>query len=156
MAWINKRGGKEGFGKEEMSGDNEEARKDRVKERDDQRRITRRDFAIGSMALLGARPLAKASTFEPLSGEIKAARLEIADHVRVLLDERHITEEDLRRVIDHAERTGEKLYQPGSDRLLSKLWAQYAYFYVEYSPVDGGYIIHTAYSHRLRLELDYL
>jgi hypothetical protein len=115
-------------------------------------RITRRDFAIGSMALLGARPLAQANEIQPLSPEIKAARLEIADAVKALLEERHILDEDLRRVIDHAEQTGDKLCQNETDRLLSKLWVQYAYFYVEYSPMTDGFRIHSAYSHRLRLE----
>jgi hypothetical protein len=113
--------------------------------------ISRRQFAIGSMAILGAYSLAEAATIPPLSEEAQALKLEKADDVTELLEERHILDDDLKRVIDHAERTGEKLYQPGSDRLLSKLRVQEASFYVEYAPADGRYRIYTAYSHRFSL-----
>ena len=74
--------------------------------------------------------------------------LEKTEFVHNLLQTRHILEEDLKQVIQHAENTGEKLYQPDSDRFLSKLRIGEASFYVEYSPIEGGYRIHTAYAHR--------
>jgi hypothetical protein len=116
--------------------------------------LSRREFAIGSVAILGACSFAKAATPLPLSAEAQALKLEIADDVKNLLYARHIIDDDLKRVIDHAEKTGEKLYQPESDRLLSKLRVQEAYFYVEYSPTTNGYRIHTAYTHRFLLAGD--
>lgn len=68
--------------------------------------------------------------------------------VTQLLDERHILDEDIKQVISIAEATGEKLYQPGTERYLAKLKADNATFYVEYSPLGDGYEVHTAYFHR--------
>jgi hypothetical protein len=110
--------------------------------------ITRREFAVGSVALLGGYSLAESATIPPLSPEAQAMKLDISENMRDIMEAVHILEEDLRRVIDHAEKTGEKLYQPGNDILLSKLRVNEVYFYVEYSPVEGGFRIHDAYSHR--------
>ncbi len=71
-----------------------------------------------------------------------------SDAVASLLEERHILDDDIRQVIYHGETTGEKLFQPDGDRYLAKLALSNATFYVEYSVADGGYVVHTAYSHR--------
>jgi hypothetical protein len=119
-------------------------------------KISRRKFALGSAAALGAAATeAGAATQIPsLSAEARALRLEITDEVADILDERHILDEDLKRVIQNAESTGEKLYQTDTDRFLSKLRVGDVTFYVEYSRIDRGYRIHTAYSHRFLLEED--
>jgi hypothetical protein len=114
--------------------------------------ISRREFTLGSVAALGALSLASAAQLPPLSPEAQAMKLEISDEVRSYIEVRHILEEDLKRVIDHAEKTGEKLYQTGNDILLSKLRMNEVYFYAEYSPIEGGFRIHTAYSHRFLME----
>ena len=108
--------------------------------------ISRREFTISSMAALGA------ATLSPLSPDTPAWKIEKSEEVRQLMDEWHILDNDLIKVIEHAEKTGEKLYQPGTDRFLSKVYIQEVYFYTEYSPVEGGYRIHSAYSHRFTLE----
>jgi hypothetical protein len=119
-------------------------------------KLSRRRFAVGSVAILGAAvtEAGVAAQIPSLSAEARALRLEITDEVAEILDERHILDEDLKRVIQHAESTGEKLYQTDTDRFLSKLRVGDVTFYVEYSPVDKGYRIHTAYSHRFLLEED--
>ncbi|MEW6034084.1 MAG: hypothetical protein AB1603_04450 [Chloroflexota bacterium] len=79
--------------------------------------------------------------------------LEKSDQVSGLLESRHISDDEVRIVIYNAETTGEKLYQPGTDRLLAKLKIANATFYAEYSPAsEGTYVVHTAYSHRTTLE----
>lgn len=70
------------------------------------------------------------------------------ERVTALLDERHILDEDIKKVIAAAEATGVKLYQPDGDRFLAKLQTENATFYVEYSPATEGYQIHTAYFHK--------
>ena len=117
--------------------------------------ISRREFAKGSMAVLGA--YTSLSQYEsppprPLSDSAKALKLEIPDVIQSLLEERHITEDDLRRVIDHAESTGLKLYEAGTETFLSKLRIGQPFFYVEYSSEKGGFKIRTAYTHRFKLE----
>jgi glutamate synthase (NADPH/NADH) small chain len=79
------------------------------------------------------------------NAEIKLAKSEA---VSDLLETRHILDDDLKQVIEHAESTGEKLYLPGAERFLSKYRVGPECFYVEYSPSEGGYRIHTAYTHR--------
>jgi hypothetical protein len=111
--------------------------------------LSRREFALGSMALLGSYSLAESSPLPPLSDEAQAIKLEKTKEVQELLDIRHITDEDLKRVISHAEKTGKKLYLPDNNRLLSKLKIVDTYFYAEYSPIeDSAFRIHAAYAHR--------
>lgn len=79
--------------------------------------------------------------------------LEKSDQVGELLESRHISDDEIRIVIYNAETGGEKLYQPGTDRLLAKLKIASATFYVEYSPTsEKTCVVHTAYSHRTTLE----
>lgn len=105
--------------------------------------LSRREFAIGSLAIISS--YASAEEPDKAGAEVK---LEKSDSVRNQLEERHILDEDLIRVIQHAEKTGKKLYEPDTDRLLSKLLSNKTYFYVEYAIIEGGYRIHSAYSHR--------
>lgn len=78
-------------------------------------------------------------------------KLQIADDVREAIETRGIRDEDISAVISNAEETGDKLYR--EDRFLSKLVIEEATYYVEYSVADGGtYTIHTAYTHRAKLE----
>ena len=57
-------------------------------------------------------------------------------------------------MIDNAEKTGEKLYHTENNIFLSKLRVKEVYFYTEYAPIEGGFRIYGAYSHRFRLEGD--
>lgn len=116
--------------------------------------ISRREFAIGSMSILGGYALADEPLLPPLSAEAQALKLEKDGMVEDLLVARHILDDDLKRVIDHAERTGDKLYQADTKRLLSKLRIKEAFFYVEYEPVGDRYRIHAAYTHRFMLGVE--
>ena len=111
-------------------------------------RISRRQFAIGSMAVIGSAPGALSTT----AADEPPFKLEISKSVRQIMVDRHILPSDLTQVIEYAEKTGDKLYQQDSDRFLAKLKMNTVYFYAEYSPVEGGYQIHNTYSHRFTLE----
>jgi hypothetical protein len=128
--------------------------KEEDKKQIDKNAISRRDFALGSMALFSTYSLAETQKLPPLSPEAQAWKLEKTGDVGDLMEARHILDDDVRRVIHHAEKTGEKLYEQETNRLLSKLRVREAYFYVEYSPISGGYKIHAAYTHRFLLEGD--
>ena len=84
-----------------------------------------------------------------MSGE--EIKLQVGDEVKKLLEERHISEEEMKRVIDFAETRGEKLYQPDANRYLAKNRLGEVTIYVEYSTEENGYIVHTAYSHRSKV-----
>lgn len=109
--------------------------------------LSRREFAIGAVAAIGS--LVEASALPPLSPEARLMNIEKSEEVKTILDERHILDDDLRRVIDNAEKTGDKLYQPEGDRFLSQLRVNEVYYYVEYARSERGFRVHTAYSHRL-------
>ena len=111
-------------------------------------KISRRQFTIGSVAVLGSAP-------GVLSGAEKVAppfKLEKSDEVRQLMVDRHILDDDLYQVISYAEETGDKLYREDSERFLAKRKLNTVYFYAEYTPIEGGYQIHNTYSHRFTLE----
>lgn len=75
-------------------------------------------------------------------------KLQKGDGVAALLEQRHILDEEVKQVIHHGETTGDKLYQAEGNRYLAKLRLGEVTFYVEYSPADGAYLVHTAYFHR--------
>ena len=114
--------------------------------------ISRREFAKGSAAVLGAYSAMAQESLPALSQEARALKLNIPEDVKTLLEERHVLEDDIRRVIEHAENTGLKLYQPGTTNFLSKLRIFETMFYVEYSVEKGVYKIETAYTHRFKLD----
>lgn len=128
--------------------------KKKPQDKETSHQISRREFALGSMAMLGGYALAEEKTVPPLSPEAQAMKLDISDTIQSYLEVRHILEDDVKRVIDYAEKTGEKLYQPDSSVFLSKLRVNEVYFYAEYAPCEGGYKIYNAYSHRFLIEGD--
>jgi hypothetical protein len=78
-------------------------------------------------------------------------KLQVSDEVKKLLEERHISEEEVKKVIDFAETKGEKLYQQEANRYLAKSRLGEVTIYVEYSTDENGYIVRTAYSHRSKI-----
>ncbi|MCL2878443.1 MAG: hypothetical protein FWF13_06670 [Acidobacteria bacterium] len=112
--------------------------------------ISRRDFARGSAAAMGAYAVADAAAAlqEPSAGA-KEIKIEKSAEIAKLTEDRHITDDNIRDVIANAEKTGRKLYKQDSDHLLSKLRMGQTYFYVEYSPAgESTFKIHAAWAHR--------
>ena len=77
--------------------------------------------------------------------------LQISEQVEELMVDRAIPEDYIRQVIHHAESTGDKLYQPETNRYLAKSKLGEVIVYIEYSAEENGYIIHTAYWHRCEI-----
>ena len=75
-------------------------------------------------------------------------KLQMSAETKELLEERHITEDEVKKIIHQAEISDEKLYQPEANRYLAKLRIGQATFYVEYSIEEGGYTVRSAYAHR--------
>ncbi len=78
-------------------------------------------------------------------------KLFISDDVRDLMERRMILVEDLLRVIKWAETTGTKLVQKKTGHLLAHYRPGNVTYWVEYSPVQDGVIVHNAYSHRMEV-----
>ncbi len=79
-------------------------------------------------------------------------RLCIADGVARLMEDRGILREDVQRAIHHAETTGEKFINTSTGRSLTSHRPGRVTTWVEYSPADEGYQVHTAYSHRMEMK----
>jgi len=78
--------------------------------------------------------------------------LEIAEEVRALLEKRMILVEDVRQAVEHAEKTGEKLEQPGTGHWLAMWRPSCVTYWVEYSGGAGSFTVHNAYSHRMQVK----
>jgi hypothetical protein len=79
-------------------------------------------------------------------------KLILSDEVKKTLDARHVLENEVKKVIFHAEDTGEKLYRPGTDIFLAKLKIGAATFYAEYSAETDGYSVRSAYVHKAEIQ----
>jgi len=77
--------------------------------------------------------------------------LSITDEVRALLEERMILADDVRRTIEHAEQTGDKIENPASRRFMASYRPVCVTYWVEYSPDGDGFAVHNAYSHRMEV-----
>ncbi|MEW5956794.1 MAG: pyridine nucleotide-disulfide oxidoreductase/dicluster-binding protein [Chloroflexota bacterium] len=87
------------------------------------------------------------STFETI-------RLAIADDVRARLEQRLILDEDLRRVLEFAERTGHKLLNRQTGHWLAHHRPTAVTYWVEYTQQGDTFVIHNAYSHRMQVVED--
>lgn len=74
--------------------------------------------------------------------------LQVNEEGKQLLEERHISEDEVKRVVYYAETEGKKLYQPEANRYLAKLRMGEATFYVEYSIEEEKFVVRTAYTHK--------
>lgn len=79
-------------------------------------------------------------------------KLQVDEKGKQLMEERHISEDEVKQVIHHAETEGEKLYLPDENRYLAKLKMGEATFYVEYSVEDGNHIVRSAYVHKAEIK----
>ncbi len=80
-----------------------------------------------------------------------AIKLEIDDKLKAVMEERLILVEDVQRVIDYAERTGNKLYNQDTGHFMAYYRPVSVTYWVEYSPRGDGFAIHNAYSHRMQI-----
>ena len=78
--------------------------------------------------------------------------LSISGEVERHMEERGIGRDDVEKVIDHAEATGEKFVNPSNGRFLASHRPDRVTYWVEYSKVVEGYQVHRAYSHRMEMK----
>jgi Fe-S oxidoreductase len=78
-------------------------------------------------------------------------KLHVAPEVQELLEERRILIEDLQRVVHHAETTGRKLVHPKTGYFKAAFKPYKVTFWLEYAPLDDGYVVHNAYTHRMEV-----
>ncbi len=88
---------------------------------------------------------------QPAMQAYERIRLIIAPEVARLIDRRRILDEDIRRVIFAAEESGKVAVHPRTGRIKACHRPYRATIWVEYSPTPEGYVVHTAYSHRMEV-----
>lgn len=84
--------------------------------------------------------------------EGKAMKLEISPELRERLDQDLILEDDIRTVIESCEKSGRKLRDTANGSFIGHLAIGPVTYWAEYKPVEGGYKVLNAYSHRLVLQ----
>lgn len=91
------------------------------------------------------------SEASPVMEEQLKIRLFVSEEVQRVLEDRRILLEDLRKVIHHAETTGQRLIQESTGHYRASYTPYKATFWVEYSPSQDGFIVYQAYSHRMEV-----
>jgi glutamate synthase (NADPH/NADH) small chain len=81
----------------------------------------------------------------------QSIKLEISPEVAESLDRRRILVEDLQQVIQHAETSGDRLFNSSNGRYKAAYAPYTVTFWVEYAPSGEGFVIHNAYSHRMEV-----
>jgi hypothetical protein len=77
--------------------------------------------------------------------------LNISPQVRERMEERRILVEDVQQVIDHAERTGERIYNKKTGHWIASFRPRTVTFWVEYAGTPEAYTVFNSYSHRIEI-----
>jgi Fe-S oxidoreductase len=80
-----------------------------------------------------------------------AIELRMPEEVRLLLEQRMILTADVRRTIENAEQTGDKLENPATGHSLASYRSTCVTYWVEYSADGSDFVVHNAYSHRMEV-----
>lgn len=78
--------------------------------------------------------------------------LNIPDEVNEIMEERLILKEDVQKVIEYAERTGNKILNRNNGHIMAYHRPVSVTYWVEYTPQEDGFVIHNVYSHRMVVE----
>jgi len=82
-------------------------------------------------------------------------RLRVAEDLREVLEQRQILDDDIRKVIEYAERTGSRLLNRQNGHLLAHHKPASVTYWVEYTfDPDGVVMVYNAYCHRMEIAED--
>lgn len=76
----------------------------------------------------------------------------LSPEIRTLIENRLILAEDVQKVIEHAETSGERFINQENRHTLAYFKPNLITYWVEYTQEGDRYLIHDAYSHRMELE----
>ncbi|WP_144349281.1 pyridine nucleotide-disulfide oxidoreductase/dicluster-binding protein [Sporomusa termitida] len=76
-------------------------------------------------------------------------KVTIPEDVLRVMEERRILVDDVTRVIDHGETSGNKLKDPVRGHYIAYFQPANVTYWVEYLPQDDGFVVRNAYCHRL-------
>ena len=78
-------------------------------------------------------------------------RLEYTDEARELMDKRMILTDDVTEVMEYVAETGEAVLDEETGLLIARKRIGNVTFWVKFTEIDGGYLVHRAYSHRMNV-----
>ncbi len=77
--------------------------------------------------------------------------LEFTDEALKMMDERMILKSDVISVMEYVNETGEAVFDAESGLTAGRKRIGNVTFWVKFVPIDGGYVVHRAYSHRMNV-----
>lgn len=89
---------------------------------------------------------------EPVVIEERKLNLIVSPDVMQRLEKRMILLDDVRKVIAHAEKTGQKIWNPDRARFIACYRPASVTYWVEYTVQQTGIVVLNAYSHRMEVE----
>jgi hypothetical protein len=89
---------------------------------------------------------------ESMADETPHVKLTLSVEVAALLERRMILLDDVRAVVEYAERTGQKVQNRATGHFVAQHRPACVTYWVEYSASETGFAIHNAYSHRMKVE----
>jgi NADPH-dependent glutamate synthase beta subunit-like oxidoreductase len=88
----------------------------------------------------------------PEQSAFESIRLVLPEAVQKMVEERLILVEDMQKVLEYAERTGKRMFNPTTGHYLAYFKPTSVTYWVEYTPwEDGAFLVHKAYSHRMEI-----
>ncbi len=84
--------------------------------------------------------------------EHEMIKLDIPQEIQDLMSQRMILTDDVKRVIEHAEKSGAKFVNRSTGRYLAHHTPAKVTYWVEYAPNEGSFTVHNAYSHRMQIK----
>jgi hypothetical protein len=95
--------------------------------------------------------LLRESWREPMPEEEQKLKLSISPDVLARLEKRMILLDDVRKVIAHAEATGQKIWNSQTARFIASYRPSAVTYWVEYTIQQEEFVVHNAYSHRMEV-----
>jgi Fe-S oxidoreductase len=89
---------------------------------------------------------------EAMNDPVPEIDLVVPEAVRADMERKLILTEDVARVVAHAEATGQKLKDKANGHFLASFKVGALTCWVEYETVDGKFVVHRAYGHRMQVE----
>ncbi len=90
---------------------------------------------------------------ESMSDPVPSVTLTIADAVRADIERKLLLVDDIAEVIAEAQRTGRMLKDKASGRYTASGRIGTVTTWVEFEPIEGGFVVHRAYGHRMQVEV---
>lgn len=91
---------------------------------------------------------------EPEHELVRGAALTVTDEAWHKMEERYILLEEVEKVIEHAQQSGERFYNPEDGSFLASLRIGSVTYWVRYAEDDGALRVLSAYSHRMDIVKD--